>query len=614
MPKVRVMNPEEVSKDCLKRIGWMASVSTNFDKEEYYERVAKKCIEDGHKVPTYGFLFLLEIKEISRVCYDKETEILTYDGWKLIKDVVLGEKVATLNPLTKQVEFQAVTDLVKYHHKGKMHKYGNHQSVDLIITPNHKVYAKKYDATVPSDFSLIPSEDITVNRFYFNKDFNYCANTQPEIVIEGFTYERNFKSGNKGIIHTGDLVFNKEDFVKLLAWYLSDGSTNYNEKENSYSIIITQNNIPENTKKRKEMQDLITKLGFTVNSNEKEIKFKSKTLGKFFKDLGKSADKHIPFNLFELFDKHLADEFLEAYLMCDGHVTKDEHKYLYTTSKTLADQLQIICNIAGITSNIWIDDRTGTHEICGKEVVRNFPLYTISLSNGHRNVLPIIKKDKHFTEVEYNDFVYCVEVPNHIIYVRRNFKTLWCGNCSHELVRHEQGFYKVQRSQRYVKEDGFGYTTPKEYVGKYIPIKIETDWNDDGEPIEWEGTFLTYDKFMRLVNSFYIGSLEIGIKPEIARYALSNATHTKLHVAVNLEALMRFGNMRCCSLAQPEMQELAWEIKYAIAEVNPYLGSLIVPMCEKLGYCVDSRCCGKAETKKRIEELIEKGRMYEQLI
>jgi thymidylate synthase (FAD) len=172
---------------------------------------------------------------------------------------------------------------------------------------------------------------------------------------------------------------------------------------------------------------------------------------------------------------------------------------------------------------------------------------------------------------------------------------------SHELVRHEQGFYKVQRSQRYIKEDGFNYTTPKsvENLLVYVPT---LDIN------------LHYDDLHDIVKRWYSGALEQGIKPEIARYALTNATHTKLHVAVNLEALMRFGNMRCCSLAQPEMQELAWEIKYAIAEVNPYLGSLIVPMCQKLGYCVDSRCCGKAETKKRIEELIEKGRMYEQLI
>lgn len=172
---------------------------------------------------------------------------------------------------------------------------------------------------------------------------------------------------------------------------------------------------------------------------------------------------------------------------------------------------------------------------------------------------------------------------------------------SHELVRHEQGFYKVQRSQRYVNEDGFGYTTPKGLDSAYVYV-----------PEMRCG--INFECLQSIVENFYSGAVAQGIKPEIARYALTGATHTKLHVAVNLEALMRFGNMRCCSLAQPEMQELAWEIKYAIAEVNPYLGSLIVPMCDKLGYCVDSRCCGKAETKKRIEELIEKGRMYEQLI
>jgi hypothetical protein len=30
----------------------------------------------------------------------------------------------------------------------------------------------------------------------------------------------------------------------------------------------------------------------------------------------------------------------------------------------------------------------------------------------------------------YEDMVYCVEVPNHIIFVRRKGKTAWCGNCA----------------------------------------------------------------------------------------------------------------------------------------------------------------------------------------
>ena len=174
---------------------------------------------------------------------------------------------------------------------------------------------------------------------------------------------------------------------------------------------------------------------------------------------------------------------------------------------------------------------------------------------------------------------------------------------SHELVRQEQGFYKVQASQRYIKMNEFSYTTPIDVKEMSVPVRVH------GLTVD-----IYYQDIHSIIEQYYDGCLQSGIKPEIARYVLTNATHTKLHVAVNLEALMRFGNMRCCSLAQPEMQELAWEIKYAITEINPYLGSLIVPMCQKLGYCVDSRCCGKAETKKRIDELVEKGRMYEQLI
>ncbi|MDP2905918.1 MAG: GDP-mannose 4,6-dehydratase [Candidatus Omnitrophota bacterium] len=36
---------------------------------------------------------------------------------------------------------------------------------------------------------------------------------------------------------------------------------------------------------------------------------------------------------------------------------------------------------------------------------------------------------------KYDGYVYCVNVPNHIIYVRRNGKVLWCGNCYDESKR-----------------------------------------------------------------------------------------------------------------------------------------------------------------------------------
>ena len=30
--------------------------------------------------------------------------------------------------------------------------------------------------------------------------------------------------------------------------------------------------------------------------------------------------------------------------------------------------------------------------------------------------------------IDYDGMVYCVEVPNHVIYVRREGKPVWCGN------------------------------------------------------------------------------------------------------------------------------------------------------------------------------------------
>lgn len=40
--------------------------------------------------------------------------------------------------------------------------------------------------------------------------------------------------------------------------------------------------------------------------------------------------------------------------------------------------------------------------------------------------------------VHYNGFIFCVEVPNHTLLVRRNGRVVWCGNCRHRLVPYTQ--------------------------------------------------------------------------------------------------------------------------------------------------------------------------------
>lgn len=47
---------------------------------------------------------------------------------------------------------------------------------------------------------------------------------------------------------------------------------------------------------------------------------------------------------------------------------------------------------------------------------------------GDRRVSEELKLLKPPTEEDYDGIVYCVEVPNHTLYVWRNGKPVWCGN------------------------------------------------------------------------------------------------------------------------------------------------------------------------------------------
>ena len=55
--------------------------------------------------------------------------------------------------------------------------------------------------------------------------------------------------------------------------------------------------------------------------------------------------------------------------------------------------------------------------------------YIINVTYGQRERIIINKANI----VEYNDYTYDVEVPNHTIYVVRNGKGCWSGNCSHAI-------------------------------------------------------------------------------------------------------------------------------------------------------------------------------------
>lgn len=543
--------------------------------------IIKGCIRSGHQSVLEHCSFTFKVEGISRACFDRETEVLTNNGWKHFCDVENTDLIFTINQDTQEAEFQPILNQVKYKYNGLVHYYKS-QNIDLLVTPNHNLYMKKCDVRVSDKYHLCPSEDIKVKRFYMKKTVNYDIEVDDYFTIPGYSYYRKNRNGELYEKTLSDLRLPRDNFYKLLAWYLAEGSTYYNQKENSYTISISQ----LKTQNIDHIMEIVSNCGLQPYYDGKSIRFKNMVLGKYFSSLGLSLNKKIPFDIFTNFNKKLSKIFIDEYLLGDGTIQKDKSGKIFTISKELSEQIYNLCFIAGYTATNHIDNRVGQSHIWnGREIKHNYPCYIINISmTGKRNHEIVVKKDSHFSEIPFNDYVYCVEVPNHTLFVRRNGIACWCGNCSHQLVRHRIASYS-QQSQRYVTYDS-------------------VDWVTDGlEHDAIEPVMLSCAESMIA----YRDMIEKGVKVENARAVLPNATPTVIYVTMNLRALMHFCNERMCSRAQTEIRNVAIGMKNELMcavniskEEKEILDTVLVPKCAAgpIEACPEHNGCGRYKPLK----------------
>ena len=223
----------------------------------------------------------------------------------------------------------------------------------------------------------------------------------------------------------------------------------------------------------------------------------------------------------------------------------------------------------------------------------------VTLTGKGRNKNIVIKKNKHYSEIDYDGYVYCVTVPNHTLFVRRNNVAIWCGNCSHQLVRHRAGIVFSQQSQRYVEiKESF----------ETISELFENPQTDDDEKYlltvaNKYFTNVTTENYRMYIQTLllYLQGIKLGMKPEDARMILPNATKTNIVMSINLRELMHVSNLRICSRAQSEIQHLFKAIKKEVEQYEPKLASLLVPSCEATGgICFEAKSCGRKPTIKDI--------------
>jgi len=114
-------------------------------------------------------------------CFDKETEVLTKDGFKFFKDITYGDEIATIKldgAVPGLLEYQKPQAIIKEHYKGKMIRFSHPWEYDLLVTPNHNLLVKETYGTGRnySEFELMTAEEV-FRKISSNKTYKFLRFT-----------------------------------------------------------------------------------------------------------------------------------------------------------------------------------------------------------------------------------------------------------------------------------------------------------------------------------------------------------------------------------------------------------------------------------------------------
>lgn len=341
-----------------------------------------------------------------KMCFDRGTSLLTRRGWTPVAEITFADELATLNAHTGFMEYQSPTHLWKYGHDGPMY-YLNTKHVNMLVTPNHRLWVarphKSYEAVRADDFFASKGE------WQFKKDCRWEGIERK--FMEFGEPVRNYASRTKVL-----RAVMMDDWLEFLGYYLAEGWCS----APGYVKIGQVKNSPH----WQSIAGLLKRLELPHRYAETEGRFEigNVWLYEMLRPLGDAYTKRVPGWLQDLCPRQLR-VFLDAYLNGDGH--RGNCWEYGSSSQGLAEDIQVICLKLGWSVTVKRTDR-------GNNWQRS-PHWRGRINRSH--LRPWWKKSRAKTYktnqeemVHYAGDVFCVTVPNHLVYCKREDKTYWSHN------------------------------------------------------------------------------------------------------------------------------------------------------------------------------------------
>ena len=335
-------------------------------------------------------------------CYDKETEVLTEEGFVPWPEITGSERLASLNPVTGKMEYLVPVRIIREQYLGLMYRVLT-KRLDLMVTPNHKMWVwLKGNTRQRSNpkYELIPARDLTGKPVAYQIGGDWDG-PEPDT------------------LSVGARQVDASSLLALIGFFIGDG---YHDVR-YYSAVLFH------LKKQRKITYLSTlceACGFelVLHKNNK-FYVKGEGIGTFFEQCYNDVrEKQIPKNILQFGPGSLRSLF-EGLMHSDGSYGKVNDLTYSTSSKQLADQIAVLSLKLGYAT--WTT--AGTRTASSKRV------YVISINRSKNR--PEVNKVSYHTQdswIPYDGLVYCAELPaNHILYVRRNGRGAWSGNSVSEL-------------------------------------------------------------------------------------------------------------------------------------------------------------------------------------
>ena len=360
-------------------------------------------------------------KKISFHCVDKDTEILTVNGWKKYNKIKNGDNIFTYNVGKDFIEIKKIKEIFSRNYHGDMYHIKN-KYIDSLVTPEHKIISKysrlkminkkRMDIWNSNQWSLI-----SLNEILSKKSLRQIKYKLSSVYVHR-DEDKNFTIG--------------KDKAGILGWILSDGCIG---KDN----ITIHQSISANPIKCEIISDLLEKSGIPYSKNvQKEIisgynKKKRRMIvfrilkGNDNKDkwIFKFINKDRTPNLNEILKLHIL-ELEEIYInMMLGDGNKNFSEYCGQNKKRI-ELIRIIC--------YFLNKRT----LIGFKKQNNKKYFRTYITNRdycdiHRN----IKK------ITYNGIVWCPSTDNGTFIAKRNDKIFLTGNT----LRHGFGTHLANKGR-----------------------------------------------------------------------------------------------------------------------------------------------------------------------